>query len=345
MMKKLTSSQIAKLAGVSRSTVSRVVNGYDNVPASTRDRVMRIIHENDYHPHLSGQLLAGMKTGTLGFFWISEETIANSELSSSYLVHVTEAAARLGYLVLTSILTNLSEPENILWAKKIFLQGRVDAGIFIGADNDEPLIEELIAAGYVVGLFDHFHQARTEPNRISVNYERETGSKIIDYLYSLGHSKISLLHGGMNRYSSVMRKKSFLEAMQRHGMEIRPEWMHEGGISEQGGYDAANALFAQVAKGAEMPTAICANNDAVAFGAYKALAEMEVSIPGQISVTGIDGSIRMMQPPLTTIAFDYHDFFYSLVARTVAAVEQRPDNPTTEFFKGRLIERGSCKRL
>lgn len=92
-MKKITSNDIAKMAGVSRSTVSRVINGYSNIPPETRDKVMKIIQENHYYPQLSGQLLTGKQMNTIGFFWASGGNIANSPLTSSFLVNTIEAAA------------------------------------------------------------------------------------------------------------------------------------------------------------------------------------------------------------------------------------------------------------
>ena len=345
--KKLTSSQIAELAGVSRSTVSRVVNGYDNVPKATYDKVMRVIRENNYHPHLSGQLLVGKKTGTLGFFWITGASpgLAQDELASSYIVQVIEAAARHGYLMLTCILENLTDPKNSAWVNKIFMQGRIDAGIFIGVKHDEPLMEDLIAGNNIVGIFDHYHPDKREPNRISANYELDAGSKVINYLHSLGHKKIALIHGDMNCYSSIKRKESFLSAMEHYGMEMRPEWMCVGGIYEHQGYEAAKGLISKAIQSGELPTAICANNDAVAFGVYRALQEANISVPDQVSVTGIDGHVRKVTPVLTTYAFDYHEFFSSLVTRTIGALEQREDNPSTEFIKGHLVEGQSCRRL
>ena len=346
--KKITSAQIAKLAGVSRSTVSRVINGYDNVNKRTHDKIMKVIRENNYHPHLSGQLLVGKKSRTLGFFWIKTvgaKSVAENELSSAYLVHVVEAAARLGYLTLTCILDDLTNQKNITWVNRTFMEGRIDAGIFIGVDNDEPFIENLIAGGNTVGMFDHYHQNKTEPNRISVNYEENTGGKIIDYLHSLGHKKIALIHGDETRYSSVKRKESFLKAMKRHGIEIKPEWMSVGGIDEDKGYHAAKDMFLRAIKTGNLPTAVCANNDAVAFGVYRALKELNIEIPDQISITGIDGHIRVADPPLTTYSFDYKEVFTSLVSRTIAAIEQKQDYSVTEFIKGRLIKRKSCKKV
>lgn len=343
-MKKLNSAEIAKLAGVSRSTVSRVVNGYSNVPDETRERVMKIINEHEYYPLLSGQLLAGKKTGTLGFFWIASGTIANDIQCSAFFVHVTEIAAELGYLVLTCIVKNLRDEENINWIKRIFMQGRVDAGIFIGVNNNEPLIEELISRGKIVGIFDHYRPERNEPNRISVNFEVETGEKVIDYVCGLGHEKIAVIDGNMNRFSCAKRHEGFIKGLQAHNIEIRREWMYYGDVTEWGGYDAAKELLSNCT---EYPTMICANNDAAAFGVYKALEEANILIPDRISVIGIDGheGAKLVTPRLTSFAFDFEKIFFSLVSRTIAAVEQKQNVPSTEFFPSRLVERESCRKI
>ncbi|MDR1558820.1 MAG: LacI family transcriptional regulator [Clostridiales bacterium] len=344
-MNKLNSTEIGKLAGVSRSTVSRVVNGYSNVPEDTRLKVMKVINENGYYPLLSGQLLVGKKTRTIGFFWIaSSGSISSDTQSSVYFVNVMESAAKSGYLVLTCILQNLTDTENIEWIKKIFYQGRIDAGIFIGTNNNEPLIEELISKGKVVGIFDHFHPDRNEPNRISVNFENDTGVKVIDYVYRLGHRKIAVLDGNLNRFSSIKRHEGFIQGMQRNNILINPNWLCYAGITETEGYTATRALLANCT---EYPTVICANNDSVAFGAYRALKEAGISVPDQISVIGIDGHVRgeFMSPPLTSFAFDYEAFFSLLVMHTIDAVEQKAENPVTVFMPSRLIERASCRNL
>jgi LacI family transcriptional regulator len=334
------------MAGVSRSTVSRVVNGYSNVPEHTRDRVMKVINENEYYPLLSGQLLAGKSTGTVGFFWVSNGGIANDMLCSEYFAHVTESAAELGYLVLTCIVKNLTDQENIDWIKRVFIQGRVDAGIFIGVKNNEPLVEELLSKGKVVGIFDHHHPDRNEANRISVNYETDTGAKIIRYLFSLGHRKIALIDGDISRFSMLKRHESFLTGMQELDLEIRSEWMCYADIFSEprAGYESAKRLLDGCT---EQPTAICAGNDSIAFGIYEALEELDITVPDQISVIGIDGHGRgeLSTPPLTTFSFNYKDMFYSLVKRTISAIEQEQENPLTEFMPGTLAERYSCKSI
>lgn len=345
MAKRQTAAEIAKLAGVSRSTVSRVINGYSNVPAGTRERVMKVIDEHGYVPQLSGQLLVGKSTRTLGFFWISNGgSIANDLQCSAFFVHVTEIAASLGYVVLTCIVDNLRDRQNIDWVRRIFLQGRVDAGILIGANDDEPLVEELIAKGKIVGVFDHHPQGRDEPNRLSVNFEWDTGERAIDYLVDLGHRDIAVIDGNLKRFSSMQRHESYLRGLRKHGLPSRPQWIIAADVNAEEGYHAATALLAP---GGPLPTAICANTDATAFGVYRALGEAGFSIPGDVSVVGIDGHEGglLLQPRLTTFVFDFEKIFRSLVCRTVAAAEQQPGVAATEFFTSQLVERESCRRI
>ncbi len=344
-MKKITSNDIAKMAGVSRSTVSRVINGYSDVPVETKDRVMKVIKENHYYPQLSGQLLTGKQMKTIGFFWASGGNIANNPLSSNYFVNTIEAAASKGYLVLTSILSDLDSEENINHVRKIFLEGRIDAGIIVGADNNEPFIDELLEFGKIVGLFDYYHENEAIPNRITVNFDRASGEQAIDYLYSLGHRKIAVIDGNMSRYSSMQRHEGYLRGMQKHNLLIQNKWLIYGGITEESGYKAARALLEQCT--GDYPTAICACNDSVAFGVYKACREFGLKIPDDISVIGIDGSLsgEHSNPPLTTIAFDFKEMFYSLVSRVIDTINDREDIKSDVFIPGIFTERKSCRMI
>lgn len=69
------------------------------------------------------------------------------------------------------------------------MEGRIDAGVIVGADNNEPILDELLGLGKIVGLFDYYHENEDIPNRITVNFDRNSGEQAIDYLYTLGHRK------------------------------------------------------------------------------------------------------------------------------------------------------------
>lgn len=342
---KMNSHDIARLAGVSRSTVSRVINGYTNVSQETLERVNQVIREHNYFPQLSGQLLTGKKTDTIGFFWISDTATVTDPLCTAYFMHVINAAAAQGYLVLSSIVGELSNEENADFVRKTFLQGRIDAGIFIGINNNEPLLDELVGMGKIVGLFDYYHENEDIPNRITVNFERNSGEKCIDYVYGLGHRKIGIIDGNMSRFSLAQRHESYFRGMMKHHLPIQNKWIFFGGIDSAQAYAGAKKML--LACGNDLPTALCANNDIVAFGVYRACEELGVRIPEDLSVIGIDGHAggATSSPPLTTISFDFERMFTSLVDRVVAAINQRSPVEQNDFIPGILVERQSCKRL
>ncbi len=344
-MKKITSNDIAKLAGVSRSTVSRVINGYSNVPPDTRTMVMKVIKENHYYPQLSGRLLSGKQTKTIGFFWVANGTISISPLASSYFVNIIEAAASHGFLVLTCIFNNMSDKANVNYVRKIFMEGRIDAGIFVGVDNNDSLIDELIRLGKIVGLFDYYHEGESIPNRITVNFERTSGERAIDYLYLLGHRKIGIIDGDMRRISSTQRHESYLRAMMKYNLTMENKWLCYGGITEESGYESAKMLLNRCE--GDYPTAICATNDAVAFGVYRACRELGIRIPEDISIVGNDGDIsgEYSNPPLTTVSFDFKEMFNSLVTRVIDTINKKDEVVPDVFIPGTFTERKSCRTI
>ncbi len=344
-MKRINSNDIAQLAGVSRSTVSRVINGYSNVPEETRKKVMKVIKENHYYPLISGQLLTGKQTKTLGLFWLGHASIARDSLTSSYFMHVIDAAAQRGYLVLSCILDNLTDKKNINYVRKIFMEGRIDAGLFVGISNNEPLIDELVSVDKIVGLFDYYHENEDIPNRISVNFDRNSGEATIDYLYALGHRKIAIIDGDLSRLSCVHRHESYMRGLMKHSLPMQNKWMTYGGIVEETGYAAAKRMLSACMD--DLPTAVCANNDGVAFGVYRACRELGLRIPEDISVVGADGHAngQYTTPPLTTFSFDFKEMFASLVNRVIDVVEQKENVPQSDFIERKFIERGSCRRI
>lgn len=345
MKKRITSKEIARIAGVSRSTVSRVINGYANVPEATREKVMAVVKQYHYYPQLSGQLLTGMRNRTIGLFWVSKAAMAGDPLSSLYFMQIVDAATKRGYLVLSCVVENLTEKKNLDYVRKIFMEGRIEAGIFVGTSNHEPLIDELAESGAVVGMFDFFHENDPYPNRLSVNFEGDSGEKAVEYLYSLGHRKIGVIDGDMSRLSSVHRHESFVRGMVRRNLPIQNKWIAYGGITEKTGYAAAKEMLTHC--GEDLPTAIFANNDTVAFGVYAACRELGLSVPGDISVIGVDGHVngQHAHPPLTTIAFDFEKMFTSLVYRVLDTVEQKEGVPQSEFIAGTLVVRESCRPI
>ena len=344
-MKRINSTEIAKLAGVSRSTVSRVINNYPNVPEATREHVMRIIRENHYYPQLSGKMLTGKRSKTIGLFWVRDSSsIANDSLSSMYFMHIIDEATFRNYMILSCIVRNLTDPENVQFVRRTFNEGRIDAGIFVGMDLDTPVITELLDAGEVVGTFDYTDPAH-HPTLISANFEKNIGGKLAEYLCGLGHRKIAVVSGDMHKLTCIDRKESLIAALGSMGITVPDKWNRDAGITQNDGYLSAKAMLEATMD--DLPTVICANNDCAAFGVYQALNELGIGIGTEVSVVGIDGHPhnKFAYPALTSVEFDFRKMFSTLVDRVIDLLETGETDQNEFYMEGKLVIRDSVKDL
>jgi LacI family transcriptional regulator len=334
--------------------VSRVINNYSNVPPATREKVMKVIREHNYVPNLSAQVLAGKKTKTLGLFMIEAGNVSGDSITNLMIASIVESASSQGYYVLTYILQDTREVEHVQRVREVFFQQRIDGGIFIGAANHEPLIEELIAEGFVVGIVDHDLPGHHEPNRIVINYDNALGvATAVDYLVRLGHTKIGIINGDMKRYAGPSKFAAFTEAMKQHGIPVRNEWVISGGFHQDNGSQAIKTLLKSVK---ELPTALVAANDSVAFGAIQALFEQGIKVPEDLSVIGFDDHVlsSLFQPALTTIRVDFRAMMERLTATLIETMEHTAEHASaavrdlesTRMTVGtHLVVRASCQAI
>lgn len=343
---KIDSAEIARLVGVARSTVSKVLNGYPHIAAGTRTRILEAVRTYRYYPNYSAQVLAGKRTTTLGLFFFRAGHFADDVMADYMISSVIENAATLGYHTLASV---VRDPQDSATASSLvgaFYQRRIAAGIFIGARNREPLIDQLVADGYAVGVYDQRPPSRPEPNRVVVNYDDEgTSRAVIRYLASLGHRAIGIIEGDRARYAGMMKRRGFLAGMRSCGIPVEPAWIRAGDFQSEGGYRAMRDLLAGADR---LPTAVAAANDNTAFGALRALEESGLRVPDDISIAGIDGHpfCQYARPPLTSFEYDIPAMIAGLVTAVVGVASGRADaGSLRQTYRARIVERQSCRRL
>jgi LacI family transcriptional regulator len=344
--KEIDSEAIAKLVGVSRSTVSKVINNYPSISVETRERVLKTIKEYGYFPNLSARILAGKGTDTLGFFFFDQEHFSDDILVNAMISSVIEHSAAFGYHILCYIVRDPEAEKTKRMVREVFHQQRVEGGIILGARNHEPLVEELISEGFILGVFDQDLPGKHERNRVVVNFDdRGTALALLHYLYDQGHRKIGILNGDLRRSAGLAKQVGFMAAGDEVGIDIRPEWTLYTNFSEKGGYDSMRKFLAG---SGELPTAFAAANDSVAFGALRALREKGIGVPEEISIVGIDGHpmSQYVRPALTTFQYDFEAVMGRLVELIVARIEEPElDEPSRAIFSPLFVERESCRRL
>jgi DNA-binding LacI/PurR family transcriptional regulator len=286
----LTLEEVAKRAGVSTATVSRVLNDTGPVREATRRRVLSVARRLRYRPNLHARTLAGGKSKTLG--------IVTSNIENPFFIDIFRSleteAERRGYEVVLK--DTQYDAHRLVNAVHVLLGQRVAGLALIVSELDPHLVNELKVHGVPAVFYD---VGETAPNisRIKVRYE--TGMRrMAEHLYALGHRRMAYIghHGSLGPIHE--RKRTFLEVMKGHPGEVEFTTVLSSD-SPQGGRQAVQQILREGFK----PTAILCVNDFMAIGALTELHGQGLRVPEDVSVAGFDNISlsEHLSPALTTV--------------------------------------------
>lgn len=315
----MTLEQVAKKAGVSSATVSRVLNNASTVKNSTRARVMRAASELNYHPNLHARSLARGHSRTLGII------LSNMENPFFFDIFQTlESLARArGY---EAVVANTGyRSEQLVSSIQLMIGWRVAGLAAIVSEMDDHLIQTITDSRVPCVFYDVGKPGQTITN-VRVDY-RQGVNKTVEYLHSLGHTRIAFVghHASLGPINE--RRSAFLEAVSRFAPGAKTH-VAEGADGLEGGRQAAHEILSS---GFD-PTAIICVNDFMAVGVLRELRAQKIKIPEQISVTGFDniGLSEFSSPPLTTVHIPRE-----LIGRTI--FEFLVPDPRRPRTKGREV--------
>lgn len=282
--------EVARRAGVSTSTVSRVLNNTGRVGEKTRARVLKIAKALKYRPDLHARTLAGGSSKTLGLI---VSNLQNPFFLDIFRVFEADAQAA-GYAVVVS---NTDYRPQQLAAATQWMLGHRMAGLALVVSEREPaLIEELASEDLPVAVYD---VGSPGPNVTNVKADYYRGmQRVVEYLHGLGHRRLAFVDHHAELQPLRDRRTSFHKAVARFSDGMSSAESH-GNDSPAGGYRAALRLLDS---GFE-PSAIICVNDFMALGVLRALRERDIAVPDDVSVVGHDniGLSEYTAPPLTTV--------------------------------------------
>jgi LacI family transcriptional regulator len=349
MTGKIDAETIARLAGVSRATVSRVINGYAFVKESTRQRVLKLVDEHAYSPHFSAQILAGKKSKTIGLFHLMLDTVsAKSRLEDTHINFMIEriihTAGCSGYYTMVYQLPDHKNPEERRKIRDMFVQCRIDAGIFINFPNSCELIEDLIKAGFVIGIFNQ-HIEGSEPNRLTVRMDYSSVDAMVHYLAGLNHREIMFVGADMQEMTGVDIYAIFRNALRSRGLPVKEELILQAKALAR--THAVDAFERFMDSGETPPRCILCANDSMAFGVIEALRKHALAVPADVSVAGSDDILvsQYFDPPLTTVRYDFDGMMKRLTGQVIALVEGKPADTPAAPYSGSLVIRASCRKI
>jgi len=291
MAKRITMHDVAKEAGVSLMTVSRVVNHKDDVSPATRQKVMGVIDRLNYRPSSLARGLATQHTGTLG---VVVPDISNPFFSSIVRIAEEEAYAQ-DYSV---FLGNTNEdPQREMAVLQSLEDNQVD-GLILCSSRLEDAVLLNILSRFPSSVLIFRKRKRPDVGAITLN-DIYGGEIAIHHLLKSGHEKIGLVSGPSISLSAYGRQKGYEKALNEAGIPIRVEWIRNCAPVVESGYETVRDLLKEYPE----ITALFCHNDLIAVGALQACAELGRRVPDDLAIIGFD-DIRLAElvtPSLTTL--------------------------------------------
>ena len=329
---KITIRDVAREAGVSVATVSRVFNDSGPVGEETRQRILDVATRLRYTPDSAARSLITRRTNTLGVLLPD----LYGEFFSEVIRGIDPTAQRRGYHILVSRSHN---DRRELEAAMRAMRGRVDGLVVMSPDIDaDALVDNLPADCPVVLL----NCAVEGSDFDSLNIDNFGGAHaMVSHLIALGHRRIAFIAGHERNHDAAERQRAYRAALEDGGIEWQEEWERPGDFTEASGYRAA----AEIAGLSPRPTAIFAANDSMAIGALSALREAGVRVPEDIAVAGFDDIpiARYMSPPLTSVHVAISELGERATRTLLHAVEEKNRHRKhQETMPTTLVIRQSC---
>ena len=322
---------VARAAGVSYATVSRVVNGYAHVRDDTRQRVLLAMRELGYVAHTSARALASGRTQVIGL--LAQEV--DNAFFSAVIRGVDQQVSALDYdfLVCTTHARREKEAEYVARLS----HGMVD-GLLIVLPRDLPdYVEQLRTESFPFVLIDYDDAA---PGCNVVNAANRSGTReAIRHLITLGHRRIGFITGRDNVGATHERLAGYREELAVVGLPLDPAYVVQGDFWEPRGYTATRELLALP----ERPTAIFTSSDMAAFGALRAARDAGLVVPDDLSVVGFDDipEASFVTPALTTVHQPLREMGRAAVRRLISMLVDPQQPPTRLVLETDLVVRES----
>lgn len=325
----MTINDVARTAGVSVATVSKVINGRYGVAQSTSERVQEVISTLGYESSLVARSLRSLRTNVIGILVAEFEPF-----SAEILKGVSQAVAGTGYELLAYSGGGAAEAE-VGWERRSL--SRLSGTLIDGAVLVTPTVVEVRDGVPVVAIDPH-----AGPSGIpTVDSDNFAGAvTATEHLLALGHRRIGFLGGRPDLESARLREVGFRTAMERAGVAVDPALVRVGGYRRESADRPAHELLEL----ADRPTAVFAANDLMAIATLEAATDLGLVVPRDLSVIGFDDipEAAATTPGLTTVAQPIQQMGSEAICLLVELMAGREVPAQHVRLPTRLVERGTC---
>lgn len=336
--KRVTSHDVARLAGVSRTTVSFVLNDVPHVQISeeTRQRVLEAAEHLGYRPDAAARSLATRQTHTLALvLYQSADRIVGDAFLADVVRGLSEIAQQRGFRLLLHPFEEIGKSEAYV---SLVSENRIDGLIVSGPRSDDGQLPELYADGFPLVLLGQLNGADID----CVDVDNTAAAhRAVTHLIKLGHTRIGLITNAPLEYTaSADRWRGYRQALTEAGLSYDESVVLYGSFVARSGYQAMGELLAL----AEPPSATFIASDEVAVGALAALHEQSLAVPEQMAIVGFDDIplARYLVPSLTTVRLPAYELGVRAADMLIKTIEGEEIAERKVLLNTQLIIRESC---
>ncbi len=329
-----TLEEIARLSGVSRSTVSRVINNDSHVSKDTRTRVLEVVARLNYQPNVIARSLVAGRTRVLGLIIPKRVTELFSDPYFPILLQGVSTACNTCDYAVTLWLAEPADEAHFI--AKVLNKGLLDGMIVSSMVLDDPLVAALSASRLPFVLVGR-HPGAPEVTYVDVD-NISSAQMATSHLLRLGRRRIATITGMSDTIAGLDRRQGYELALRAYALPIDPALIVDGGFTEEGGAVAMRHLLPL------KPDAVFSASDAMAAGALRVLREAGLRVPQDIALVGFDDTpiAARTAPPLTTVRQPIEELG-AMAVRTLVNLIEKPDSgPQRVILPTQLIVRESC---
>ena len=337
----VTIKDVAALAGVSPSTVSRTCKNNPSISEETKERVRKAMAELGYEPNFQASNLASQNSRTIGIILPAS---AKEVYENSFYLEAIQGISHYcnGRQYMTTIVTGQDEAEILDAVRSMSRSGKVDGFIILYSKKDDPVIDYLFNEGLLYILIGKATQYTNQTIYID-NDNLLAGREAAEYLYQLGHRRIAYLGSDSSLMFSADRKAGYKLALASHQLPVRPEYCVEVKNVSENNEEAIRGLLMQK----DRPTAILVSDDILAVSLERVCLENHLAIPEDLSIISFNNSLfaRLTSPQLTSIDIGAGQLGSEAASQIINHIENPNLLATKIIVPHHLIERDSCCKI
>lgn len=336
----VTIKDVAKLANVAPSTVSRVIANNPRISEKTKLRVREAMKKLGYHPNLIARSLASQSTKVIGLVFPSSDIFFQNPFFSTVIQGLSEGAHEKQYALQMS--TGKTEEEIFEGVVHMVQGGRVDGIILLYSRVNDQVLNYLRERHFPFLVVGKPYECAEEITHVD-NDNCRASRDAAEYLLGLGHTKIGFIGGSEKLVVTIERLLGYKEALSENGLPILPEYIIHEEFHREGGQDAVKKLLSLNIP----PTAFVVTDDIMALGVVNTLVEMDIKLPEQVSVISFNNVLLadMSRPPLTSIDINIFELGYQAARSLIQMLENDNEPVKRIIIPHQLVERLSCERV